>query len=406
MRLKGNTRHTETEEIDVLDLFCGCGGTSAGFLAAEMGSARFRLIGGVDIDDHALATYTANLDAPAIRLDLRKVSGGRDQCDDMMSKTVRKTRNPLFLVGCAPCQGFSSHTKMMEAEDPRRNLLPHFAKIVAMLKPDAILMENVPELLADRNWKYFKAAKKTLEETGYVVRAKIYNFAEFGLSQERFRTVVMAFRGQFEMPKPFLAPLAFRTVRDAIGHLPILQPGETDSSDPMHVTSAHRKSTIELLSKVPKDGGNRPQGLGPKCLDNARGKFGGYTDVYGRLAWGKPALTITARCRTPSCGRFAHPEQNRGLSVREAALLQGFPSDFQFEGPFDDKFKQIGNAVPPAVAKCLAEHMFAEFDRIRRNDHITVDLSSDVQASIGHGFSVLINGIKKRRNDTSRSLFY
>lgn len=396
---------SRSEEIDVLDLFCGCGGTSAGFKAATLGGAKFRLIGGIDIDDHALKTYEKNLGAPALRFDLRKVSQDESLCRQMMSSTFRNPANPLFLVGCAPCQGFSSHTKMADAEDARRNLLPHFAKIVERLQPDAVLMENVPELLADRNWKYFKAAKKTLEAAGYVVRAKIYNFAEFGLPQERFRTVVIALKGQFEMPRPFLNPREFRTVREAIGHLPALRPGEKNSTDPMHITSSHRQSTIDLLSKVPKDGGNRPPGVGPKCLDNARGKFGGYTDVYGRLAWKRAALTITARCRTPSCGRFAHPEQNRGLSVREAALLQGFPDDYHFEGPFDDKFKQIGNAVPPVIAKLVAEHMFAEFCRIRENNHITVDFSSDVQASIGHGFSVLINGIKKRRDDAQRPFF-
>jgi DNA (cytosine-5)-methyltransferase 1 len=403
MTFGSSSRRVNLSEIDVLDLFCGCGGTSAGFVAAQLPGAKFRLIGGVDIDHHALKTYAANLDAPALRFNLRRVSGNEYLCNEMMSKTLRKLPNPLFLVGCSPCQGFSSHTKMAGAEDSRRNLLPHFAKIVALLKPDAILMENVPELFADRNWKYFKAAKKTLEEAGYLVRARIYNFAEFGLPQERFRTIVMAFKGQFEMPRPFLGPREFRTVREAIGHLPLLSPGERNPSDPMHITSAHRKTTIELLSKVPKDGGNRPPGVGPKCLDKARGKFGGYTDVYGRLAWGRAALTITARCRTPSCGRFAHPEQNRGLSVREAALLQGFSPDYRFEGPFDDKFKQIGNAVPPIIAKHIAEHMFAEFCRIRENNHITVDLSSDIQASIGHGFSILINGIKKRRNDAQRA---
>lgn len=85
----------------------------------------------------------------------------------------------------------------------------------------------------------------------------------------------------------------------------------------------------------------------------------GFYDVYGRLAWDKPAVTITARCRTPSCGRFVHPEQDRGLSVREAALLQGFPKDFYFEGPFDDKYKQIGNAVSPIFSTRLAGHVLS-----------------------------------------------
>jgi len=403
MTLWDGTHQTDLAEIDVLDLFCGCGGGSAGFLSAELQGAQFRLIGGVDIDDHALKTYALNLNAPALRFDLKKVSDNDGEFSKMMSGTLRNPQNPLFLIGCAPCQGFSSHTKMTDSEDPRRSLLPHFAQIVTKLKPDALLMENVPELLADRNWKYFNQAKGILEKNGYVVRARIYNFAEFGLPQERFRTVVMAFLGPFEMPRPFLGPRQFKTVRGAIGHLPPLEPGGRDPADPMHITSAHRRSTVELLSRVPRDGGNRPTGFGPKCLDKARGKFGGYTDVYGRLAWEKPAATITARCRTPSCGRFAHPEQNRGLSVREAALLQGFPSKFYFEGPFDDKFKQIGNAVPPIIAKQIAEHMFNEFKRVRANNDITVDLSADIRSSIGHGFSILINGIKKRREDVSRA---
>jgi hypothetical protein len=116
----------------------------------------------------------------------------------------------------------------------------------------------------------------------------------------------------------------------------------------MHETSRHRQSTLEILRRVPRDGGSRPAGVGPACLDRTKGVHGGYTDVYGRLAWSGPAPTITARCRTPSCGRFTHPEQDRGLTAREAALLQTFPSDWQFSGPFDDRYKQIGNAVPPA----------------------------------------------------------
>ena len=123
----------------------------------------------------------------------------------------------------------------------------------------------------------------------------------------------------------------------------------------MHITSKHRPETIEILKKVPKDGGNRPHGVGPECLD----KVAGFYDVYGRLAWDKTAVTITARCRTPSCGRFVHPEQDRGLSVREAALLQGFPEDFYFEGPFDDKYKQIGNAVSPIFSARLAGHVLS-----------------------------------------------
>jgi DNA (cytosine-5)-methyltransferase 1 len=127
---------------------------------------------------------------------------------------------------------------------------------------------------------------------------------------------------------------------------------------------------------------------------------GGYTDVYGRLAWDRPSVTVTARCRTPSCGRFAHPEQHRGLSIREAALLQGFPSDFMFEGNFDDKFKQIGNAVPPLVAKKFAEHLMRLAMGLQ--PALPTSTDEDVVAPVGPGFAVTINGIKRRREKASR----
>lgn len=383
-------------DIDVLDLFCGCGGTSLGFKSTKLDDSKFHIIGGVDIDEHALATFAENVKAPAIGCDLASIdSAGLGR---LLTQTRRNSRNPLFLIGCAPCQAFSSHTKRKSSPDERKSLLPKLAEIGCELQPEVILIENVPELLADRNWKFFVQARRRLENAGYAVRARIYNFAEFGLPQERFRTLIVAMKAPFNMPVGFLAPHEFKTVRSAIGNLPVLKPGSTIASDPMHITSNHRASTIELLKLVPKDGGNRPPGFGPKCLDQARGTYGGYTDVYGRLWWDKPALTITARCRTPSCGRFAHPVQNRGLSVREAALLQGFPKWSIFHGPFDDKYKQIGNAVPPLAARHIARHLYLEYKRIQSRVNTTIELGDDITSSIGPGFSILINGIKRRRS--------
>jgi DNA (cytosine-5)-methyltransferase 1 len=384
-------------EIDVLDLFCGCGGASLGFQMASKTATRYRyrVIGGIDIDRYALATYARNLSAPALNVDLSKVR--KTDLPAVLEKTARTPGNPLFLIGCAPCQAFSSHTKTKQDTRERRNLLPKLADIASVLLPEAILIENVPELLADRNWRFFLKARTKLEKSGYVVRARIFNLAEFGLPQERFRAVIMAFKAPFQLPEGLLSPSEFRTVRQTISHLPPLRPGGENHGDPMHITSNHRPSTVAILKQVPKNGGNRPIGVGPKCLDKARGRFGGYTDVYGRLAWDRPALTITARCRTPSCGRFAHPEQNRGLSIREAALLQGFPETFMCEGPFDDKFKQIGNAVPPLAAKYFAEHMLQEYLRIQCSRPAQMNCNGDITEPIGPGFSILINGIKKRR---------
>lgn len=217
-------------------------------------------------------------------------------------------------------------------------------------------MENVPDLLAKKHWHHFQAFKETVEAAGYHIAVKILNMAEYGVPQARFRTVLVAAKEFIPtLPDPVFMPEQFRTVRDAIGTLAPLKAGGKDLVDPMHVTSRHRKETIEILKQVPRDGGNRPHGVGPQCLD----KVAGFYDVYGRLAWDKTAVTITARCRTPSCGRFVHPEQDRGLSVREAALLQGFPADFYFEGPFDDKYKQVGNAVSPIFSTRLAAHVLS-----------------------------------------------
>lgn len=162
----------------------------------------------------------------------------------------------------------------------------------------------------------------------------------------------------------------------------------------MHITSKHRAETIELLSKIPKDGGSRrslPEGEGPECLR----KVDGFRDVYGRLSWDKASVAITARCRTPSCGRFTHPEQNRGLSVREAALLQGFPESFYFEGPFDDKYKQIGNAVSPVFAEALAKHIDGVW--LPPHGDGEEDELGDVQAPLLKSFSSRIASLKKSK---------
>lgn len=337
-------------QYDFVDLFCGAGGMSYGFHKMAELTGRFRWAGAVDIDPHAIDTYRRNYGCQPENLNL-----GEADIAEIRAALRLNPENELILIGCAPCQGFSSHRKKdRRGSDSRNTLVGRFAEIAAELNPKLIIMENVPDLLAQKHWRHYQAFKDTVENAGYHIAVNILNMADFGTPQSRFRTVLIAARDFVPtLPAPAFAPEQYRTVRDAIGNLPPLKAGGRDPGDPMHVTSRHRKETVAILSQVPKDGGNRPQGVGPKCLDNVAGFY----DVYGRLAWDKTAVTITARCRTPSCGRFAHPEQNRGLSVREAALLQGFPPDFYFEGPFDDKYKQIGNAVSPIFSVRLAGHV-------------------------------------------------
>lgn len=338
------------QAYDFVDLFCGAGGMSYGFHELGALTGRFRWAGAVDIDDHSISTYARNFGCTPTNLDL-----GNASIEEIRESLKLDPENHLILIGCAPCQGFSSHRKKdHRGPDSRNTLVGRFAEIAVSLNPSIIIMENVPDLLAKKHWHHYLAFKTIIEGAGYSIAVGILNMADYGVPQSRFRTVLIASKDFIPtLPYRTFDPEHYRTVRDAIGDLPPLMSGGKDPFDPMHITSRHRKETIEILKSVPKDGGNRPRGVGPKCLD----KVEGFYDVYGRLAWDQTSVTITARCRTPSCGRFTHPEQDRGLSVREAALLQGFPKSFYFEGPFDDKYKQIGNAVSPIFSTRLAGHV-------------------------------------------------
>lgn len=379
----------------IVDFFSGCGGASIGFSSVSLPGASVEIVAGVDIDRHACATFTRNLGKPAHCLDIYEVMEDPQTWDRLVEEWDLARFDKLILIGCAPCQGFAAHRKSIDGTDPRRHLFVLFTEIAVRLNPDAIFMENVPDMFSKMHWRHYLAGRKVLEHAKYVLRSGIYNFAGFGLPQERFRAVMLAMKADFEMPDAPIVPSQFKTVRETIAHLPPLAPGESCRADPMHRTSAHRKSTVQILSKVPPDGGNRPVGVGPKCLDRARTEHGGYTDVYGRLAWDRPSVTITARCRTPSCGRFAHPEQDRGLSIREAALLQGFPPTFIFDGNFDDRFKQIGNAVPPMVAAQFCTYLIQTIMGVEPS--LKKSSNNDIEKAIGPGFAVTINGIKQRR---------
>jgi DNA (cytosine-5)-methyltransferase 1 len=380
-------------QVRVVDFFAGCGGASLGFALARAQGIDYRVMGGVELDRHAAATYERALGVPLHVGDIREL---RKPASLRLASARWEGEGPLLLIGCAPCQGFSSHRKKDPREDPRNDLLSAFADIATTLQPEVVVMENVPEMLSAKHWSYFEEWKSKLARAGYSIKIAIHNLAEFGVPQERFRALVIATKWQhFSMPQGFLAHEEFRTVKQAIAHLPALEAGGEDPFDSMHITSKHRASTVELIRQIPLNGGSRkslPPGVGPNCWQ----RVDGFRDVYGRLSWDRPAVAITARCRTPSCGRFVHPEQHRGLSVREAALLQGFPESTIFDGPFDDKFKQIGNAVSPIFAQAIAEHLAREWSADhgdpKRDEHDIV-----LQLPLVKSFSSGIAHIKRSR---------
>lgn len=377
-------------EIQVIDLFCGCGGMSLGFAAVGQSMGAFKIVGAVDIDQHALSTYHFNFASPALDFDVRDLAANdHDLSVFIGSLPDYKKNKPLVLIGCAPCQGFSAHRKgRWEEKDARNDLVRTFADIAVRLEPDCVIMENVPELLSGRYWPYFESFRDRLTSVGYTVKQAILNTAEFGVPQERFRALVIAMKTkEFNFPRPFLQPAKFKTVRDAIGDLPAIEPGKQAKFDRMHRCANHRSTTLDVIRFVPKDGGNRPSGIGPKCLDRIKG----YSDVYGRLSWDKPAITITRYARNPASGRFVHPEQNRGLTMREAARLQGFPDQFRFEGSFDSIFKQIGEAVPPPFSTAIALQVLANI----RGDFLGRGYNDLIDTPVSDSYGGIIAGIKR-----------
>jgi len=366
IKQRGNWRPMSTETYGVVDFFSGCGGMSYGFHHLGETTGLFKVLAAFDMDLYANKTYRTNLGLMPFQQDLSRSSS---ECISSIMKAKQLSRcNDLIVVAGPPCQGFSAHRRKDPRKDVRNFLVDRFAEYALALNPKFIILENVPDLIRKRHWSYYEMFLRKVNTAGYNVTASVLNMATYGVPQKRFRAVAIAARDVIPtLPPPLLDTTSLRTVRDAIGFLPLLSAGKSYNEDAMHITSKHRKETIEILKRVPKNGGSRPHGLGPPCLD----RTSGFNDVYGRLSWDKPSVTITARCRTPSCGRFTHPEQDRGLSVREAALLQSFPPDFVFEGPFDDKFKQIGNAVPPLFSLQLAVHIIRMISKERQNEEVS-----------------------------------
>lgn len=378
--------------FQVLDFFCGCGGMSAGFASVASLVPLFEIVGGCDINSDACAAFTENYEVPAIADDVVALATDSKKLGNFLSKlpNYNKTRQTI-VIGCAPCQGFSSHRKKeWNTKDERNSLVESFARLAVKLNPVCVVMENVPELLGRKYWSHFVKAKDVFESAGFIVKAQIYNAAAFGVPQERFRAVVIAMKKDFEMFEGVLGEDEFLTVRDAIGSLPAVRAGQPHRHDSLHRSAGHKESTLETIRAIPKNGGSRPRGVGPKCLD----KIKGFSDVYGRLFWDRPAITLTHYSRNPASGRFVHPEQDRGLTLREAALLQSFPSRYRFAGGFDAMFKQVGEAVPPCLAAAVASNVAIEIlspaSRHARSEfHITKPVSSS--------YSSVIAGLKVSR---------
>ena len=330
----------------VVDLFCGAGGLSYGFK-----SEAFKLAAGIDIDETCRFPYESNNGSPFIRKDVAKVTAA--DLDSLFEPNAKR-----ILVGCAPCQPFSTYNQ--KNENPDWKLLQAFGKLIDEARPDVVSMENVPRLLSFRGGKIFENFVETLRAADYHVVWGVLYGPDFGLAQTRSRLVLLASRlGPIEMPVPTHDARSHRTVRDEIGALPALDHGDVDDSDPLHRASRLSDTNAKRIVSA-KPGGTwrdwTPDLVAP-CHTVETGK--GYSSVYGRMTWSAPSPTITTQFYGFGNGRFGHPEQNRALSLREGALLQGFPRDYQFVPPgerihFKNVGRMIGNAVPVTLASAIA----------------------------------------------------
>jgi len=347
----------------LLDLFCGCGGASLGFKLAGC-----KVAGAIDIDASACETFERNLKVKPIQGDLRTVHGPQ-----ILNEFDLKKGDVDIVVGCPPCQGFSSlrRTTKRDEVDARDDLVMIFAERIAEVQPRIVVFENVSGIAGGRGRVFLEIFFRKMKKLGYVAVSGIVNAADYGVPQIRKRLVALFIEeedrsaDELVLPKqthsdPRLAEStclpSWLTVRDAIGDLPPLESGEAALHPPNHVACKHTPKVLEIIRNIPKDGGSRsslPKELWLPChrdLDGAE-------NIYGRMSWSKPGPTITSRCTTPSCGRFIHPEQDRAITPREAARLQSFPDYFVFNGTLAATTKHIGNAMPVNLTAAIGEEL-------------------------------------------------
>jgi DNA (cytosine-5)-methyltransferase 1 len=324
-----------------IDLFSGCGGLSRGLI-----DAGYRVLAAVEIDENACETYRANHpDVELLTSDIRQVSAVK-----LMRCTGLRKGELDLLAGCPPCQGFSTlraRNGQSAAADPRNDLVDEFARLAIALRPKMIMMENVPALARYEKFIHFV---QRLSANGYRVISKVLDVSDFGVPQRRKRLILSASRvGQ---PRLAAEAVVRTTVREAIGSLP----PAGKSGDSLHdIPTKRRSARVQtMIEAIPKDGGSRHSLPGPMKLA-CHGRTSGFNDVYGRMRWDDVSPTITSGCSNPSKGRFIHPHEDRPITLREAAILQGFPPDYRFVVSHGKEAiaLMIGNALPP---KFIAAH--------------------------------------------------
>lgn len=336
-------------QIGVIDLFCGIGGLSYG-----LKQEGFDIIAGFDIDKTCEFAYTHNNEAKFFATDIARVRKSR-------IKKLFKGKKIRVLAGCAPCQPFSSYAFKNKEKDPDKyDLLYQFGRLVKETLPDIVTMENVPQIMEFKLKPVLSDFVSLLEDNEYEVSVNKVYCPDYGIPQTRKRLVLIASRiGKIELIPPTHTKNNYVTLRDAIGDLPEIKAGEASEEDPLHRAQSLSPLNLRRIKHTPYGGSWKdwPEELKLKCHLTEKGKSFG--SVYGRMTWDAPASTMTTQCTGLGNGRFGHPEQDRAITAREAALIQTFPRTYKF---FENEqavsltkaSRYIGNAVPPKLGRIIA----------------------------------------------------
>lgn len=339
-------RRAQDSARTAADLFAGAGGSTQGLMQAG-----YRVLGAVEYDPACAKTYRRNhKDTELIEDDIRNVTPA-----SLMESMGVEPGELDLLNACPPCQGFSS-LGAMDAEDERNALVSTVFPFIEEMEPKAFVLENVPGLARDRRMKNLLAKARS---AGYGVKTYELNATDFGVPQSRRRLIAIGVKGRQDDDLPEhpaeLLPISFRREPERIVKVLSRAGPLTGTRDPVHRGRNATPEVAERIRLIPRNGGrfDLPDSHQLDC-HKILGSTRSAAAAYGRMRLDEPAPTLTTRCTTPACGRFLHPTKHRGITLREAALIQTFPKRYMFDGSYQAIEGQIGNAVPVRMAQGLA----------------------------------------------------
>lgn len=347
-------------DLKAIDFFCGAGGMTYG-----LSQAGIKVLAGIDIDPNCKETYEINNpNSLFIQSDIHELT-----VEQLAQSTgIKADDDSLIFIGCSPCQYWTKINTDKGGAAKGKNLLADFQRFVSWFRPGYILIENVPGLYRKRKENALSPFLDFLDDQSYNYAHGIINANHYGVPQNRKRYLLIGSRISDEISLPDIIINKNLTARDFIGihnGFQAVEDGSKDKTDFLHTVAGLSKKNKLRIRKTPHNGGTRLSWKDdPELQINAyRGKDNMFRNVYGRMYWDRPAPTITTRFNSYSNGRFGHPEENRGLSLREGATLQTFPKSYKFRGKQEAiNARLIGNAVPPELAKRVGNEIWGNWE--------------------------------------------